>query len=98
MSKRVLRPALAVLGTAILAACSSLPEPQPVAAAPDTRLARGEMVDGTIYVRNIRGRILFTGLSKEYRFGREIRIHPYDSNGVLDVSIHKDNWSLFAKR
>lgn len=98
MQKSVLKPSLAVMGALLLTACTSLPEPQPVVDPPTTRLARGEMVDGTIYVRDIRGRILFTGLSSEYRFGREIRIHPYDSMGALDVSIENDSGVIVSQR
>jgi len=98
MAFAVSRPIVTTCVAVFLAACNSLPEPQPLVDAPETRLARGEMVDGTITVRNNRGRILFSAPSSQYRFGREIRIHPYDSTGTIDVSIENEDGVVVSQR
>lgn len=93
-----------ILGVAALGASAFFLAPAPADAAPvrakaPTVLAPGNIPDGTIYVRDIRGRILFTGPSQKYRFGKQISIQPYDTtDGKLDVTIENANGVVVSQR
>ncbi len=76
---------------ATLVACTSLPPVEPVQAAGTQQLQPGPIPEGTIYVRNIRGRILFSAPSKDFWSGQEIRIHAYEMEaGRLHLTIENE--------
>lgn len=64
-----------------------------------TILAPGNIPQGTIFIRDVRGRILFSAPAQNYRFGREISIHPYDTtDGKLDITIESASGPLVSQR
>jgi len=88
--------ALAVTASLALAPAS---QAAPVRDKGPTILKPGNIPQGMIFIRDVRGRILFSAPATDYRYGREIDIHPYDTtNGKLDVTIEGPNGVITSQR
>ena len=94
-----LRIPLVSLALAGLVASATVTAAAPVREAGQTILRPGTIPDGTIVVRNIRGRILFSGPARDYQYGKEIYVHPYQiEGGKVDVVIEGENGPLVSQR
>lgn len=82
----------------LLGACAELPTPSPVLPTPVFKFTPGPIPDGTIYIRDERGRILFSAPTDGYGRGREIRIHAYDHNGRLNATIENQAGAVVQQR